>query len=157
MFASGRARMMRDVHRAMDAGLEPRTDQQGVWGEIDRKMGRMGVTSPTRAMNEMFEQRGRSLDAMVGQITAVSDQVGAIFIVRDCIVGLELFDHPETMALKLPKLVRSYGLDAIDEDAAFEECSIQTGEELLLVIASARQSEDPTVGWAYMFGSRLLV
>jgi ARG/rhodanese/phosphatase superfamily protein len=146
MYASGRSRMMHDVHRSIDAGHGPRADQHEVWGDIDRKMGRMGVTSPTRTMTDIYEQRGRSLDAMVGQLTAAPDQVGAIFVVRDRIAGLELFDHPETLALKLPKLVRSYGLDAIDESAAFEPSSISTSEAFLQGIARAQRSEDPAVG-----------
>ena len=146
MYASGRARMMRDVHRSMDAGQGPRADQQGVWTDIAGKMGRMGVSSRTSAMTDIYEQRGCSLDAMVEQLTAASDQVGAIFIVRDRIAGLELFDHPETLALKLPKLVRSYGLDAIDESAAFEPSSIPTSEGFLQGIARAQRSEDHAVG-----------
>jgi len=70
----------------------------------------------------------------------------AIFVVRDRIAGLELFDHPETLALKLPKLVRSYGLDAIDESAASEPCSIPTSERFLQGIASAQRSDDHAVG-----------
>jgi hypothetical protein len=146
MYASGRARMMHDVHRSLDAGQGPRADQQGVWGDIDRKIGRMGVRSRTRAMTDIYEQRGCSLDTMVEQLTPAPDQVGAIFVVRDRIAGLELFDHPETLALKLPKLVRSYGLDAIDESASFEACSIPTSERFLQGIASAQRSEDPSVG-----------
>lgn len=146
MYASGRARMMHDVHRSMDEGLGPRADQHGVWGDIDRKMGRMGVQSPTRAMTDMYEQRGHSLDEMVQQITTTTDQIGAVFAIRDRICGLELFDHPETMALKLPKLVQSYGLDAIDNTARPAECAIQTSEEFLFLIANAQRSEDETVG-----------
>jgi hypothetical protein len=146
MYASGRAQMMRDVHCSMESGRGPRADQQGVWRDIDRKMGRMGVTSRTRAMTDIYEQRGRSLDAMAEQLKAAPDQVGAIFIVRDRIAGLELFDHPETLALKLPKLVRSYGLDAIDESAALEPCSIPTSEAFLQGIARAQRTDDPAVG-----------
>jgi hypothetical protein len=34
--------------------------------------------------------------------------------VRGLLVGAELFDSPRTFAQLLPKLVRSYGLDALD-------------------------------------------
>jgi hypothetical protein len=34
--------------------------------------------------------------------------------VRGRLVGAELFDSPRTFAQLLPKLVRSYGLDALD-------------------------------------------
>jgi hypothetical protein len=40
--------------------------------------------------------------------------LGAAFIVRGRLVGAELFDSPRTFAQLLPKLVRSYGLDALD-------------------------------------------
>ena len=40
--------------------------------------------------------------------------MGAAFIVRGRLVGAELFDSPRTFAQLLPKLVRSYGLDALD-------------------------------------------
>jgi hypothetical protein len=40
--------------------------------------------------------------------------VGAAFIVRGRLVGAELFDSPRTFAQLLPKLVRRYGLDALD-------------------------------------------
>jgi hypothetical protein len=146
MYASGRARMMHDVHRAMDEGLGPQADQHAVWGDIDRKMGRMGVESRTRAMNAMFEQRAQSLNEMARKITAITDQIAAIFIVRDRIAGLELFDHPETMALKLPKLVQSYGLDAVDSTAILGACPVSTTEDFLQLIADAQRSEDETVG-----------
>lgn len=80
-------------------------------------------------------------------IDAITQSIEAlIFVVRDRIAGLELFDHPETLALKLPKLVRSYGLDAIDESASFEVCSIPTSEGFLQGIARAQRSDDHAVG-----------
>ena len=37
-----------------------------------------------------------------------------MFLVAGCLAGLELFDAPSTWRKLLPKLVRSYALDAID-------------------------------------------
>ena len=41
-------------------------------------------------------------------------QVGAVFAIRGQIAGLDVFDSPRTWAALMPKLVRSYGLDALD-------------------------------------------
>jgi hypothetical protein len=68
----------------------------------------MGV-SDARGLSER-----RHLGHRRSQITPLPDQVGAAFIVRGRLVGAELFDSPRTFAQLLPKLVRSYGLDALD-------------------------------------------
>jgi hypothetical protein len=66
-------------------------------------------TSDARGLSEQ-----RRFGHLRSQITPLPDQVGAAFIVRGRLVGAELFDSPRTFAQLLPKLVRSYGLDALD-------------------------------------------
>ena len=54
------------------------------------------------------------LDRMVRDIHPLPDQVGAAFAVGGQLIGAELFDSAQTFRDLLPKLIRSYGLDAID-------------------------------------------
>jgi hypothetical protein len=49
--------------------------------------------------------------------TPVDGQVGALFAIGDRIVGFDLFDSADTCRKLLPKLVRSYAIDAIDSSA----------------------------------------
>ncbi len=49
--------------------------------------------------------------------------MGAAFILRGRLVGAELFDSPRTFAQLLPKLVRSYGLDALDHSLPRESAA----------------------------------
>jgi len=43
----------------------------------------------------------------------MDQQVGALFTIRGMIAGFDAFDHPRTWAQTVPKLLRSYGLDAL--------------------------------------------
>jgi hypothetical protein len=96
-----------------------------------------------------YESRREPLDQLVSQITPLPDQVGAAFIVRGRLVGAELFDSPRTFAQLLPKLVRSYGLDALDHSlprdsaATAVDGEFQAFLEQLLEAATLRR---PAVG-----------
>lgn len=75
--------------------------------------------------------------------------MGAAFIVRGRLVGAELFDSPRSFAQLLPKLVRSYGLDALDHSLprdsapAAVDGEFQAFLEQLLAAATLRR---PAVG-----------
>lgn len=146
MFASGRARMMDDVHRSMDAGFEPHAQQGRVWADIDRKMRRMGVDSPTRAMDDMFAALDSKIEDVTSAFETQANQVGAIFSLNGRVVGMDCFDHAESFSALLPKLLRSYGLDALDEHAELSQSDVKTGEEFLLLVSHAKQVEDTSPG-----------
>jgi hypothetical protein len=73
------------------------------------------VRSSTGAASDIFDDRGATLDRMVREIPALPGQLGAAFLVRGVLSGIELFGSADTFARLLPKLIRSYGLDALDE------------------------------------------
>ncbi len=146
MFASGRARIMGDVHDAMDAGFEPRAQQGQVWADIDRKMKRMGVQSATQAMDEMFTALDSKISDLASQLRAQANQVGAIFSLHGRVVGMDCFDCDDTFAVLLPKILRSYGLDALDDSAELLGSDIKTAEEFLLLVSQADQIDGPSPG-----------
>ena len=65
-------------------------------------------------MRDIYQQRSRSIDEFVHAFPAVDGQIGGVFAVGGKLSGIELFDHPATLGELLPKLVRSYALDAIE-------------------------------------------
>jgi hypothetical protein len=91
------------------------SDQHAIWDSIHRKAANFEVRSTTGAASDIFEDRRALLDRMVGEIPALSGQIGAAFLVRGELSGIELFGSADTFSRLLPKLVRSYGLDALDE------------------------------------------
>jgi len=65
-------------------------------------------------MAGIYESFRAKLDEFDNELHPTNDQVGGIFAIGNRIVGLELFDHPSTFKKLLPKLLRSYALDALD-------------------------------------------
>lgn len=72
--------------------------------------------SDTGAATAMHERHGEDLGEFVHAFPAQEAQVGAIFVVSGRICGIEMFHAPAIFARLFPKLVRSYGLDAIEEN-----------------------------------------
>jgi len=54
----------------------------------------------------------------VNAFTTESDQVGAVFAIGKRVEGLELFDCHDTLTDMLPKLIRSYAIDALETRGA---------------------------------------
>ena len=113
-YASGRAERYRSVQASMRTTGTRRSDQGRVWSSIDETAAAMSAPSETGAMSEIFDRHERTLNDYVRDVTPAPDQVGAIFAVGDRRYGLDVFDRPGTLAAFLPKLVRSYAVDALD-------------------------------------------
>jgi len=113
-YAEGRARKMAQVSESLKCFGGRSSDQSEVWKHIDEKFRRFGSSSPTAAMSDMYEQQSLRLEDYVRSFKPAGDQMGAVFAIDGRVVGLELFDSPETFRKLFPKLLRSYGLDALD-------------------------------------------
>jgi hypothetical protein len=93
-------------------------NQGNVWNDIAAKSHRMSVHSDTSAASALFERYGKELDEFVSGIVPVPGQIGAAFLVGDRFAGLDVLAGPDLLARLLAKLVRSYALDALDDDQA---------------------------------------
>ena len=76
-----------------------------------------------------------------------------MFAIEGKVVGLELFDSPETLRKLFPKLLRSYGLDALDrarsDSAETRAHPIPTRAKaaaFLRKVAKAKDEEFPALG-----------
>ncbi len=113
MYAKARSSKAQQVSVAMLADMGPRSDQSAVWAELRRTSDELGAESSTQAMREIYHHHEARIEDYVQALPHVEGQVGAIFALDGRIAGLELLNHPDTMKKLLPKLVRSYALDAI--------------------------------------------
>jgi hypothetical protein len=119
MFARARSDKLDSVSRSrrQDRSAMPRSDQGKVWDRIAEKSHRMGVHSASGSMDDVFRSTADDLGQILEQAKPIPGQIGAIFAIDGKVVGLDLFDSAETYARFAPKLLRSYGLDAIDTGA----------------------------------------
>jgi hypothetical protein len=113
-YAAGRMMRMAQVSRCMADFGERMSDQSAVWADIAQKSARMQAVSPTSAMEQIYTDHAASIETYVAGCEPVEGQVGAAFAIGDRIVGFDLFDKADTFQKLLPKLVRSYAVDAID-------------------------------------------
>jgi hypothetical protein len=147
-FARGRANRMAQVSRSLWASGERRSDQHAVWEEISAKASCLNAHSRTSAMFDIYETHTKRIDEYADAFTSTDRQVGAAFAIDGKIIGFDLFDSSETFKKLLPKLVRSYALDAIEsaEKKSASGPSVVSVKELLLSVTKAEAKTFPAVG-----------
>ena len=146
-FAQGRVKKMAQVSSSLMSRGQARSDQHAVWADISLKASHLKAESATAAMSDIYERYTKRIDAYVGAFAAIDRQVGAVLTINGNIIGFDLFDSPGTFKKLLPKLVRSYALDAIDTDTKKAAASCREPvEELLLAITQAEAKTFPAIG-----------
>jgi hypothetical protein len=146
-YAAGRAAKVSHVTASLSERGQRHSDQSAIWNDIAQKMDRLGHTSRTSAMSEMFESRAGDVEQYVAAFKPVAGQAGAVFAINGRIAGLDLFDFAATWNKLMPKLVRSYALDAVDrggEPAGKAESN--SPEDFLAVVASLKTEQFDAVG-----------
>lgn len=123
-FSKGRARKAARVSESLRDGGFRDSNQSEIWSDIGEKMRNMAVDSATGAIADAYAHFAVSVDEYVTGFQLVEKQVGACFAINGRIRGLELFDAGTTCGKLMPRLIRSYALDAIDE----QHCGVAAGE-----------------------------
>lgn len=108
-------KMSRSAYDSYRKEGRPRSDQGEVWDEVHRKLGAMGSKSPSSNLNQAYEDRWAKLNEAVRRLRLPEDCCGAAYVFGGRVVGVDLFDKPSTLAKLLPKLVRAYAIDAMEE------------------------------------------
>lgn len=113
-YASGRAMKARAVTSSLRAVGRAVSDQSAIWDDIARKADRFEARSETGAMDVLFERSAPALRRLESRFEPRPGQVGAVFLIDGAPAGIDVFDSAETWRKLSPKLVASYGLDAVD-------------------------------------------
>ena len=146
-FSESRARRSAHVSDDIMMCRERRSDQGEVWRDIDQKLHAMRSDSPTRAVESAFVDHETRIAEYVKKLGQVDLQRGAVFAINGRIAGMELFDSEQTCGALLPKVIRSYALDAIDPRIAGEPRSDQQPVEAFLErVIRAKCHEDHAIG-----------
>ena len=136
-FSKGRARKAARVSENLRDSGQRDSNQSEVWNDIGAKMENMEVRSSTSAIADAYEHFSGSVDEFVGAFTTSDTQVGACFAINGKIRGVELFDVSDTCGKLMPKLVRSYALDAIEERQETTPAGTQSIKDFIQAVATA--------------------
>jgi len=146
-FSASRAKKAARVSESLVFCSEARSDQGEVWDDIANKMHRMRSHSATSAVEKVFEDHEAKLGEYVRRLGPMQGQVGSVFSVKGRLAGMELFDCADTCRLLMPKIIRSYALDAIDPGYETNgRPGIGSPKELLELVSGARYSTHEAVG-----------
>jgi len=153
-YAEGRARKIAQVSASLQSTGTRYSNQGAVWQDIDEKSQRLNTTSRTSAMADIFEQHSAGLEEYVKSFAPEEGQVGAVFTIGGKVSGLELFDSPDTLKKLWSKLMRSYGLDALDRAGSAGEsdenpppgAGTNEVEAFLQRLSGAESKQYPAVG-----------
>jgi hypothetical protein len=150
-YASGRAMKARAVSESYRRVGRPLSDQSAIWDDIARKSERLAARSDTLAMDVMYERSAREIERLAAHFEAAPGQVGAVFLIVGAPIGLDVFDSPATWQRLAPKLVASYGLDAVDRglpDGVAREPRLveQVAEDLIARVRALRAERYPSAG-----------
>lgn len=148
MFSRARARKSEDISASLIRSGDRTSRQGAVWEDIALKAAQMRCESPTQAMASLFDAHQEKLAKCVAALTPVTNQVGAAFLIKDELAGIEIFDHTATMASLMPDLVRSYALDAMDSDHTCAPVTPKTANvaDMLSRLSSANTRTFAAVG-----------
>lgn len=136
-FSRGRARKAERVSENLRERSVAESNQAEVWDDISYKMASMSVDSRTQAMADAYETFAGSVEEYVDGFTIADTQVGACFAINGKIRGIEVFDKSDTCRKLLPKLIRSYALDAIEERLENQASAMQDVAEFIATVACA--------------------
>ncbi len=151
LYAAARMAKIGAVSRAYKRTSKPTSDQGELWRLIELKARKMSVGSSTGAMSDIYRKKGERLDAYRKAFGVGDSQIGAVFAIGDRVRGLELFEHSDILVRLLPKVVRSYALDAIEfegvENGDDERPpKLEDAQALLASLAAGDATRFPSVG-----------
>jgi ARG/rhodanese/phosphatase superfamily protein len=142
-YPSLRRQKHRDVTSSLRATGSFASDQSRIWDDISQKAARMDVTSDTMAMSDIFESRTESQEHLQHEVPYQEKQVGFFAFIKDGFAGGDVFGSSDLCRKKLPKLVRSYYLDSLDEGVQFPAITV---EQILKQIQAAEPEQFASIG-----------
>ena len=153
-----RAELRRSVSASVKAGVGHRSDQGGVWNEVEMLHAKQGTHSPTGAQRDAYQAKKPDLDKLLAAFPLVEGQQGMLVVHGNEVVGLDLVSIPEKYARLHDKLLRSYVFEALASDRKADD-DPALGRAFLERIAAlqAESFKSPGLGWDLRFeGSGVL-
>lgn len=121
------------------------TNQAVVWSSIAAKSARLDVSSETWAASALYERHTNDLDTMTGSFRTTEHQVGAAFTVNGRFAGIEMFGSADLLTRLMPKIVRGYALDALDDEEPAHDVPLDPAA-ILRVLSDGQVTRHRAIG-----------
>ena len=165
MAREARRSKMQSVSASLRQNAGARSNQGQVWDEIAALHAKLGTQSATAAMKDAYQARESDLRRRQASFALVPGQCGFVAFRKSRPLGLELVSRPSVYRDVHDKLVRSYVVDLLGDDAdernSSPECD--AGKFLAEITqleesqhASAGKGEDMRYTGPYACGSALV-
>ena len=133
------------------AALSP-GGQGGVWQSVDETSARMGVASPTKALNAVYhdprskERIERITRRLADLVDEREEMRGVAVQVGNRIVAVDVFPDRRILRSLWPKLVKSYAVEAVQARSELDSLSRSRVESFLEAAQQAESRELDTPG-----------
>jgi hypothetical protein len=135
----------RQVRERVAAGMEARADQGKVWIDIDRKSARMGASSATGAMHDIYEGRRDRLRHLAGAIARRDGQLGTLVAIGGRFAVLDYVGRGDVLADLFDPLVQGYALDALEASDA-EAPSVAEANGFVSLVLGSQAARTRSIG-----------
>lgn len=114
--AKSRARQKESVSYNLLREGSFRSDQGAVWDEVSLSLHQMSAASPTADFRAARLKAAHQIESFVEGFKPVAGQVGAIFVSKDGILGLELLANSGLFGRCAKKIIRSFAFEVLSDD-----------------------------------------
>ena len=93
-----------------------RSDQGAVWDEVRLSLHQMSAASPTANFRAARDKAAHQIESFVEAFHPATGQIGAIFVSKHGILGLELFATSELFGRCTKKVIRSFAFEVLSDE-----------------------------------------
>jgi hypothetical protein len=137
----------RSVHDSLKRGRGHRSDQRGVWREVDRKARLHRVSSPTRVLQDSWSHVSGRLDAFGKLARELPEGTsGVVVAIGERLALLEVLAGPCTFARVFRKLLSGYAFESVGLDRPYGTPDTQDVRDFIEAVANAALEEHQAVG-----------
>ncbi|MGB7297190.1 MAG: DUF6569 family protein [Candidatus Aminicenantales bacterium] len=155
-----RVEKARTVATSLSSTGQYRSDQGTVWRSIDEMSAQAGTVSETGAMKDVFEQKKKDLDDYLQAFRCIPGQKGFLVFRGAEPVGFDFISKEKAFADLFPKLIKSYAMEAVLEDAKGElKGDLKRAEDFIKEAADCDEKSYDSVGRGrdYRYESKTMV
>jgi hypothetical protein len=145
-FPSLRAVLCKDVTNSLTKTRTFKANQERIWQSIGNKLDSLKVQSMTSSMHDIFQRLKAELARFSESAGELSQFTGMIAACGEKIICIDLFGYKNIFARLAPKLLESYGLDALEKMNSASEPPTNRIEKLISQLKRVQLRRFPSVG-----------